>query len=147
MQLKKQTKGMFATGSITLEMSLYSLVLMCFLSLPVNAHSHSPTVMKEISLTGNQAVQIKIGNQDNYASYFDIELDGLVIEEGVKVGANSYRNHTVLIRNIEPNIESKRRLCSISKPTNGSYLRTRICTRLRLIYPKDKLKYMLENGL
>ncbi len=147
MQLDRNIERLFNYHHMMLCLPLFTSIFVCLFAFPVDAHSHSPMAIKEISLTGNQSIQIKIGNQDNHASYFDIELDGVVIEEGVKVAAKSYRNHTVLIRNIEPNIESKRRLCSISKPANGGYLRTRICTRLRLIYPKDKLKYMLENEL
>ncbi|CCO56149.1 hypothetical protein [Vibrio nigripulchritudo] len=109
-------------------------------SMAVSAHSQSPTKLKEISLTGHQLISVKIGNEEKKAAYFDIELDDYIIKENLKIGAQNSRVYSIVIRDIEPSVINHHKLCSISVPEKGALLRTRICTKIKLLYPKNKIQ-------
>lgn len=110
------------------------------------AHFQSPITIKQISLTGNQLVKIEIGNETDRATYFDIELDGYIINSNFKVGAENNRSYSTMIQGIEPSKIQEHKLCSISSPKNGSNLRTRICTNIKLLYPKKKIEVLINGN-
>jgi len=123
----------------------FALVTLFMFSACSNAHYQSPIEIREISLNGSQLVTIKIGNDSNETRFFDIELNGGIISTNMKVGANKNRSFSTFIEEVEPSVVSKNLLCSISKPASGSYLRTRICTDVLILYPKEKIKALIEN--
>ncbi|AMG04658.1 hypothetical protein [Vibrio mimicus] len=120
-----------------------SLIVLHFLFLVVSfdsiAHSQSPIKIKDISLYPQYKAKINVGNESDDATLFDIELNGMIIETDFKVGPKKIRPYHFTIKEITPNHVNLNKVCSISKPDGVYTIRIRICTEIRVIYPKDRI--------
>lgn len=76
--------------------------------------------------------------------YFDIEFDGRIVLERFKVGGGRTRRYSTVIQDIDPSMVNHHKLCSISVPESGQFLRTRICTEIKLLYPKEQVQTLLS---
>ncbi|ENM5790490.1 hypothetical protein V4V45_003972 [Vibrio mimicus] len=125
-----------------MQLNLFSMrffLFFCFFSFDSIAHSQSPIKVKDISLYSQYKSKINVGNESDDATLFDIELNGMIIETNFKVGPKKIRSYHVIIKDIAPNRVSLNKVCSISKPDGVYTIRTRICTEIRVIYPKDRI--------
>lgn len=127
------------------------LIFLHFLFLIVSfdsiAHSQSPIKIKDISLHPQYKTKINVGNESDTAALFDIELNGMIIESDFKVSPKKTRSYHVIIKDIAPNRVSLNKVCSISKPDGVYTIRTRICTEIRVIYPKDRINALKDVDL
>ncbi|ENM5936129.1 hypothetical protein CTB58_004022 [Vibrio mimicus] len=128
-----------------------SLIVLHFLFLIVSfdsiAHSQSPIKIKDISLYPQYKAKINVGNESDAAALFDIELNEVVIETDFKVGPKKIRSYHFIIKEITPNHVNLNKVCSISKPDGVYTIRTRICTEIRVIYPKDRINALEDFDL
>lgn len=92
-------------------------------------------------------VKINVGNDSDLAALFDIELNGVIIETDFKVGPQKIRPYNVTIKDITPNSVNLNKVCSISKPDGVYTIRTRICTEIKIIYPKDRINALKDIDL
>ncbi|TXY11504.1 hypothetical protein [Vibrio mimicus] len=125
-----------------MQLNLFSMrffLFFCFFSFDSIAHSQSPIKVKDISLYPQYKAKINVGNESDDATLFDIELNGMIIETDFKVGPKKIRSYHFTIKEITPNHVNLNKVCSISKPDGVYTIRTRICTEIRVIYPKDRI--------
>ncbi|MEH0373371.1 hypothetical protein [Vibrio mimicus] len=134
-----------------MRLNLLSIMTFVFLSLFFSfdsvAHSQSPIKVKDISLYSQYKVKINVGNDSDLAALFDIELNGVIIETDFKVGPQKIRPYNVTIKDITPNSVNLNKVCSISKPDGVYTIRTRICTEIKIIYPKDRINALKDIDL
>ncbi|HGH6016987.1 TPA: hypothetical protein AB5H59_004095, partial [Vibrio mimicus] len=64
-----------------------------------------------------------------------------------KVGPNKTRAYHINIKGITPNSVNLNKFCSISKPDGVYAIRTRICTEIKIIYPKDRINALKDVDL
>ncbi|ENM5724023.1 hypothetical protein [Vibrio mimicus] len=135
-----------------MQLILFSKILVMaffYLAFPCEslAHSQSPIKVKDISLYSQYKTKIDIGNESDEFALFDIELNGAIIETDFKVGPNKTRAYHINIKDITPNSVNLNKVCSISKPDGVYAIRTRICTEIKIIYPKDRINALKDVDL
>ena len=117
-----------------------------FTSSLVSAHSHGPLSAKSISLNGSVITYINVENLRDVPQSYQLYLNDKIYGSEFKLMPKGRRKLSVIINGLSPNSIQNHIICSVSIPLKKDLFSTRICTKVKTMYPKSRLDKIKKEG-
>ena len=103
------------------------------------SHSQNQDEIKEIVYSQRPTIQIQFGNLNSIPYIYDIEVNGIMTGQTVKLQAREQKKAYIRLPNIQPDIKVALEVCTIARSPKAGIPRTRMCTPVKVYFPKSQL--------